>query len=144
MPLGRDSGDQATCTTCGDGTRFVAFAGSASPYWSMIARVPSGLRGGIRWSWNPGDSIGWTTSRSRLNTEAASYRSLFLAAIAWHAIERGANGMVLTAFPVPKVVNFYVGHGARRGAPPDWPHDQDMVPLTFDEAALVSLRGSLR
>jgi GNAT superfamily N-acetyltransferase len=43
--------------------------------------------------------------------------AFLIAVIASRALELGATGIVLTAFPVPGLVEFYEGTGAVRGAP---------------------------
>lgn len=47
---------------------------------------------------------------------------------------------MLTAFPVPGLVEFYEGTGAGRGAPKGWSHPKELVALTFERAALERLK----
>jgi hypothetical protein len=60
--------------------------------------------------------------------------------IAWRALELGCAGVVLTAFPVPGLVEFYEGTGAARGAPRGWNHPKELVALTFELPALSRLK----
>lgn len=60
--------------------------------------------------------------------------------IASRALELGASGIVLTAFSVPGLVEFYEGTGAIRGSPRGWNHPKELVALTFELAALHRLK----
>lgn len=62
------------------------------------------------------------------------------AVIAFRASELGATGIVLTAFHVPGLVEFYEKMGAVRGAPRGWSHPKELVPLTFELSALQRLK----
>lgn len=62
------------------------------------------------------------------------------AVIASRALELGAAGIVLTAFPVPGLVEFYEGVGAVRGSPRGWSHPKELVALTFELSALRRLK----
>jgi hypothetical protein len=50
--------------------------------------------------------------------------------------------VVLSAFNVDKLVRGYETLGATRGSPRGWNYPAELVPLTFEQAALDDLRES--
>ncbi|MBP9204906.1 MAG: hypothetical protein KBG28_13125 [Kofleriaceae bacterium] len=66
--------------------------------------------------------------------------TLLLGLIAKRAEEHGASGVVLAAFSIDRLLQAYEYLGAERGAPPGWNHPPQLVPLTFNAAALHRLR----
>lgn len=65
---------------------------------------------------------------------------MLFALIARRASELGAEGIVLSAFNVDKLINTYEILGATRGNPSGWKWPKELVPLTFYQGALDSLR----
>lgn len=66
-----------------------------------------------------------------------------LGAVATRALEIGAQGVVLAAFPIEGVVAAYVTRGAEAGVPKGWSYEGDLVPLTFPHHALNTLKGAI-
>jgi hypothetical protein len=66
--------------------------------------------------------------------------TLLAGMIAKRAAEHRARGIVLAAFPSEKLVKFYESLGASRGGPKGWNCPPELVPLTFEQAALDNLR----
>ncbi len=60
--------------------------------------------------------------------------------ISVRALEVGADGIVLAALPVDRVREFYRDRGATEGAPAGWSFDPELIPFTFDRAALQRMR----
>lgn len=65
---------------------------------------------------------------------------LLFGLIAKRAEEHAAGGIILTAFPIDKLVEAYESLGAERGAPRGWHYPKELVPLTFRRSALTRLR----
>ena len=64
-----------------------------------------------------------------------------LALIAARAVERGADRLVLAAFDVPGLVDFYERTvGARRGCPAGWNPPPMLVPFVIEEKMLIHLK----
>jgi hypothetical protein len=65
---------------------------------------------------------------------------LMFGLIARRATELEAVGVVLAAFQIPGLVKRYVTLGASQGCPRGWNHPTELVPLTFEQAAIDRLR----
>lgn len=64
-----------------------------------------------------------------------------LAAIATRALELGASGIVLAAFPVEGLGRSYESRGAVQRSPKGWDFPSNLVPYLFDLEALKRLEG---
>lgn len=60
--------------------------------------------------------------------------------VACRALELGAVGVVLAAFPIPGLVEFYEAVGAARGVPRGWNHPKELVALSFELPVLERLK----
>lgn len=69
----------------------------------------------------------------------SGFGSLALALVGVRAVELGAGGIVLGAFQAPKLLEFYEESGATRGCPRGWNPPSQVIPLTFDNSALMRL-----
>lgn len=66
--------------------------------------------------------------------------ALLLGLVAGRALERGAAGVLLTAFPVDGLRQFYVSAGAAEGKPKGWNAPKSLLSFVFRSAALEHLK----